>query len=89
MTKAFVASHTILFEDEPRAPGAGRCDVCAESIPDDDDDVFAGTAPAGSGLFLSIRGGEVHYDEPPLCASCGTAIGVMALAQWDIEEEEG
>jgi hypothetical protein len=91
MSKAYVASHAILFEDDTRARAGGeppdRCDVCGESIPDDD--VFSATAPAGRGLFLSTRGGEVRYEEPPLCASCGTAIGVIALAQWDIEEEEG
>jgi hypothetical protein len=90
MSKAYVASHAILFEEETRAPGAGPCDVCGASIPDDDsDELLPHTAPAGRGLFLSTRGGEVRYEEPPLCASCGTAIGVIALAQWDIEEEEG
>lgn len=91
MSKVHVASHRILFEDGsvPTATARERCDVCAEVIADDADDVYSSHAPAGRGLFLSVRGGEVRYDEPPLCASCGTAIGVVALAQWDIEEEEG
>ena len=36
-----------------------------------------------------LRGEEVRIEEPPLCAACATAIGVTALAQWSVEEEEG
>lgn len=56
------------------------CDAC--------DEVIEGE-PAGSGLYVWTRGDEVRIEEPPLCASCATAIGVTALAQWSVEEEEG
>ena len=45
--------------------------------------------PAGSGLYVFVRGGEVHYEEPPLCERCSLAIGVTALVRWAEEEEEG
>jgi hypothetical protein len=57
-----------------------RCDAC--------DAVIEGE-PAGRGLYVWTRGDEVRFEEPPLCARCATAIGVTALAQWSVEEEEG
>jgi len=57
-----------------------QCDACGELIEGE---------PAGSGLYVWTRGEEVRYEEPPLCASCATAIGVTALATWSVEEEEG
>ncbi|WP_394820833.1 hypothetical protein [Pendulispora albinea] len=77
------ASHRLLFEEV--ATEGTRCDVCGEPVPTDDE----GYAIGGSGLYLWTRGEEVRYEEPPLCGRCGTAIGVMALAQWDLEEDEG
>lgn len=77
------ATHAVLFEEVSR--DASRCDVCGEAIEQDDE----GYAVGGHGLYLWTRGDEVRYEEPPLCAQCGTAIGVMALAQWDLEEDEG
>jgi hypothetical protein len=68
-----------------------RCDVCEEPVADDDED-DASDAPwslTGHGLYLWLRGDKIVYEEPPLCASCGTAIGMSALARWEIEEEEG
>lgn len=85
--EAFTATHAILFA-EPKREGSAdepRCDVCGEAVTVDDD----GFAVGGRGLYLWTRGGELRFEEPPLCASCGTAIGLMALAQWDVEEEEG
>ena len=87
--EAFTATHAILFEErKPEGKPEERCDVCGEIVPVDarDEDGFA---VVGRGLYVWTRGDEVRYEEPPLCASCGTAIGVMALAQWDMEEEEG
>lgn len=76
-----------------------RCDACGRLVEPsfnkatarqageaDDDD--AGL-PAGSGLLVFSRFGEVHYEEPPLCARCSVAIGVTALVRWAEEEEEG
>ena len=57
-----------------------RCDVCDESI--------EGEA-SGRGLYMWTRGDEVRFEEPALCESCATAIGVTALNQWSLEEEEG
>jgi hypothetical protein len=75
-------THEVLFADE-----GPRCDVCGDRLPEDDDDPE--TALTGSGLYVWSRGGEIVYEEPPLCAVCGTAIGMSALARWEIEEEEG
>jgi hypothetical protein len=77
------ASHEILFAEE-----APKCDVCGVPLDDEGDD-DEGVALAGSGLYIWSRGGETIYEETPLCASCSTAIGVSALARWEIEEEEG
>ncbi len=74
-------THEILFADD-----GPRCDVCGDRIPDDEDPE---TALTGSGLYVWSHGGEIVYEEPPLCASCGTAIGMSALARWEIDEEEG
>jgi hypothetical protein len=75
-------------EEKGAAPPVLKCDVCEAplEIVDEDDE---GMAPSGRGLYLWSRGGEVVYEEVPLCAACGTAIGVSALARWEIEEEEG
>jgi hypothetical protein len=77
-------SHEVLFaEEEP------RCDVCGAPLGADDDELGTGPALSGHGLYVWARGDKVVYEEPPLCASCGMAIGVSALARWEIEEEEG
>lgn len=57
-----------------------RCDACDELIDGE---------PAGHGLYMWSRGGEVRFEEPALCGRCATAIGVTALAAWSVEEEEG
>lgn len=57
-----------------------RCDVCNEPIEGE---------PPGRGLYVWTRGDEVRREEPALCPSCSTAIGVSALAAWSVEEEEG
>ena len=76
-------THEALFVDP-----ALRCDVCDVPLTGDDRD-DSEHAFAGRGLYVWIRGGQTVYEEPPLCAACGTAIGMTALARWDIEEEEG
>jgi hypothetical protein len=69
---------------EARRSAAGatelRCDACDAPIDGE---------PAGRGLYMWTRGEEVRFEEPALCGDCATAIGVTALAQWDVEEEEG
>ncbi len=79
----------------PAAPATGHrgeeedaCDVCGVALPDEDDDDDA-LITGGRGLYVWSRGGEVVYEEPRLCASCAMAIGMSALARWEIEEEEG
>jgi hypothetical protein len=80
LPESFVTlTQQVLFEPEEPA-----CDVCGTKVDlADEDDTL------GSGLYIWSRGGNVVYDEPPLCASCGTAISLRALARWEIEEEEG
>lgn len=55
-----------------------RCDACDEPIEGE---------PAGRGLYMWTRGEEVRFEEPALCETCATAIGVTAMAQWDLEDE--
>ena len=63
-----------------------RCDACSELLETESDD---GYCVQGRGLLVWARGDERRYQEPPLCAACAAAIGVSALARWEIEEEEG
>jgi hypothetical protein len=56
------------------------CDACGKPIEGE---------PGGTGLYVFTRGGEVTYEEPPLCEHCSVAIGVTALVRWAEEEEEG
>ncbi len=75
------AGHEVLFEaDGP------ICAVCSAPLSDEDDDGFA---VPGRGLFMWARGEELRFEEPALCPDCASAIGVSALRQWEIEEEEG
>jgi len=77
------ASHDVLFESDP---SDDACDVCGEKVSDDNDD---GHAIAGHGLYVWTRGEETRREEPPLCPSCAAALGLTALARWEIDEEEG
>jgi hypothetical protein len=78
-----VASHEALFVEVP----SSRCDACGESIaPSDEAD---GYGIPGRGVYLWARGEETRLESVPLCASCASAIGMTALARWEIEEEEG
>jgi hypothetical protein len=78
-----VASHEILFAISDDA----ACDACGASLGDD----AGGDDPGarGRGTYLWARGEEVRLEHVPLCTSCASAIGVTALARWEIEEEEG
>jgi hypothetical protein len=78
-----VASHEALFarEDEP------ACDACGAALPAANDD--EGFGPPGVGVYMWTRGTEARFEKVPLCASCASAIGMTALARWEIEEEEG
>jgi hypothetical protein len=81
-TEIYAATHDVLF-DVP----AEQCAVCdAELTPGDDE---GGYAVGGKGLLMWTRGDERRYEEPSLCPTCASAIGVSALRQWEIEEEEG
>jgi len=74
--------HALLATD-----GEPRCDACGEPVaqPVDDD----GYDVPGAGIYVWTRGEEVRFEKVPLCPSCAAAIGVTALARWEIEEEEG
>lgn len=45
--------------------------------------------PGGRGLFMWARGDELRFEEPALCKRCAIVIGMKALADWTVEEEEG
>jgi hypothetical protein len=77
------ASQDVLFEPDETTP----CDACGSAIPEVGED--RGYRLPGQGLYMWVRGESVRFDEAPLCASCASAIGMTALARWEIEEEEG
>jgi len=78
-----VASHEALFASQAEP----RCDACGGALLSarDDDLPFA----IGRGVYVFARGSESRVEHAPLCASCASAIGMTALARWEIEEEEG
>jgi hypothetical protein len=78
------ASHEVLFAE----PAGEACDVCGEAV-SDDGDAEEGHAVAGHGLYVWTRGDETRREEPPLCPACAAALGLTALARWEIDEEEG
>jgi hypothetical protein len=78
-----VASHEVLFEQADEA----RCDACGAPLPPGDED--EGFGVPGAGVYMWTRGDDVRFEEAPLCTSCASAIGMTALARWEIEEEEG
>lgn len=74
------------LEAPPAPPGpdgaavkAYDCDACGRA--------FEGE-PAGSGLYIWARGGEIRYEEPPLCEACAEKVTLGALLAWAREEEE-
>jgi hypothetical protein len=85
MTKATVASHEDLFIERSET----RCDACGGSLATDDDDAERGYGMPGRGVYLWARGDEIRFEGAPLCTACASAIGMTALARWEIEEEEG
>jgi hypothetical protein len=78
-----VASHEALFVDA----SLDACDACGGPL--DHDDAAEGYEVPGRGMYLWSRGDETRVESVPLCASCASAIGMTALARWEIEEEEG
>jgi hypothetical protein len=78
-----VGTHEALFVAETRR----QCDACGEPLADSEepgpDDM------SGHGVYLWARGDHVHFESAPLCSACASAIGMTALARWEIEEEEG
>jgi hypothetical protein len=77
-----VATHDALFGRVE----AARCDACGDPLTLEDDG--DGYDVPGHGVYLWTRGDEVRLESVPLCSSCASAIGVTALARWEIEEEE-
>jgi hypothetical protein len=78
-----VVSHELLFDEVP----SSRCDACGEPLAEAD--APDGYGVPGRGVYLWARGEETRLESVPLCASCASAIGMTALARWEIEEEEG
>jgi hypothetical protein len=81
--EAVVASHEALFAAE----GELRCDACGAGLDEGGED--DGFGVAGSGVYMWTRGDDVRLENAPLCPACASAIGMTALARWEIEEEEG
>jgi hypothetical protein len=79
-----VVSHESLFE---AASPSSFCDACGEGLPDED--IEEGYGVRGQGVYHWVRGDEQRLEKVPLCSSCAAAIGMTALARWEIEEEEG
>jgi hypothetical protein len=78
-----VVSHEALFAAKREA----RCDACGALLAERNDEDDFGVE--GRGAYLWARGDQVTLEDAPLCASCASAIGMTALARWEIEEEEG
>ena len=79
-----------------RAKDPTRCDACSEALSEAegaeagaDGEGADGYQVRGKGLYMWTRGDQIRFEEPVLCPSCGAAIGLSALARWEIEEEEG
>lgn len=67
-----------LYREPRTAPPELECDACDRRIEGE---------PGGRGLYIWTRGEEVRYEEPPLCDACAQAIGLAALAMWELEED--
>jgi hypothetical protein len=103
LPKGFVsASHTVLFQsgedrcsvcsDElgPEDEGGEEAVGLRPNHPDWMSDIARlSSSVRGRGLLVWARGEERRYEEPHLCPSCASAIGVSALQRWEIEEDEG
>ena len=75
-----VADASLQTYQTTKGSTAVHCDQCGEAIEGE---------PPGRGLYMWTRGDERRFEEPALCAQCSIAIGVSALAAWNLEEEEG
>jgi hypothetical protein len=65
--------------EAPRDGAATLCDACDTPIEGE---------PAGEGLYLWSRGGELIYEPAPLCEGCALAVNASANADAGAEEEE-
>ncbi len=78
-----IGTHEALFEPVEST----RCDACEGPIYADDEGAWYDVP--GRGVYLWKHGDAVELEIAPLCSSCASAIGMTALARWEIEEEEG
>ena len=81
--RAHVAELAALF-----VPGPVRCDGCDAELAAPAD-ASSEDAAAARGALLWRRGDALELEPRPLCEACAAAIGLTALRQWEIEEEEG
>ncbi len=80
------AGHAALFDPLQES----RCDACGAALLSEPDEREPyGYGVRGRGVYLWSRGDEIRFEDAPLCASCASALGMVALARWEIEEEEG
>jgi hypothetical protein len=84
MTKATVVSHEDLFVER----NAIRCDACGGALAVGAAEPDQSYGLPGQGIYMWARGDDVRFESAPLCPSCASAIGMTALARWEIEEEE-
>jgi hypothetical protein len=83
-----VVSHRSLFEEAGRSSSC--CDACGASVAEGEgESEHDGYCVRGEGVYQWVRGDERRLEKAPLCSSCAAAIGMTALARWEIEEEEG
>ena len=75
-----IADASLQTHQTTRGSTAVHCDSCGQPIEGE---------PSGRGLYMWTRGDERRFEEPALCSRCSIAIGVTALAAWNVEEEEG
>ena len=78
--KFVTASHHSLFAVTP------LCSVCNDPLHQGTDDDASPFAVQGRGLLLFSRGDERRAEEPLLCETCSTAVGLAALRQFHGDE---
>jgi hypothetical protein len=63
------------------------CDLCDAPLPSASAPLEESSQSAG--LYMWSRGDERRFEEPPICASCASSIGVSAWVRWTQGEDDG
>ena len=75
---AIAADEVALARASSRREESPCCDVCSAPVSAED---------LHGGLFVWSRSGETVIDEPPVCASCGSVLGISLLRALRIRDE--